>query len=300
MQINVAGSVVPVYPSGAGAALTLFNNGPGLLYLGSDTSLAVNNGFPITAGSAIVWDKGQPLYVISSTVATLFLIENSGPSALGQLSLAPGASIGLAPGSQVALADGTSVAVSSLPPDTSTFWPCVKNENYAPTLSSTSIAYTTIAGNPCITRVSTTSSTAVASWSTLSRYGPSGVNTPTVITALVYANGNSDAYLGWQSSPQNTSVASVYMLYSQGLSQLQITNQYLDISDTVNGWAYIELVYTKTMTRLTVNRDPSRRITVGPMNDSIISAAFNLNVGYTSGCNAISNLFVSYPSTVPA
>lgn len=300
MQINVTTSVVPVYPSGAGAALTLFNNGPGLLYLGSDTSLAVNNGFPITAGSAIVWDKGQPLYVVSNSAATLFLIENSGPSALGQLSLAPGASIGLAPGSQVALADGSTVGVTSLPPDTSKYWPCISGENYPPTFGNTNIGYATLGGNPCVKGNGTSGSLVVATWTALARYGPSSVTGPTVITGLIHlTTSTGNAYLTWRSTTDATTVAALVIAVSGSSASLSLAGTALDVSDFIGGWCHFELVYTKTMTRLTVNNDVTRRITVAAMADSLITAAFNFNCSGSSQ-HGVSNLFVSYPDTVSA
>lgn len=509
-EVPIGAAVVPVFPYGADDALTLFNNGPGIVYIGNSTSLSAVTGFPLAQGSAIVWDANNPLYGICGpgSTASLYYVENSGPASLGTVGLFPGSTVALEPGATVGLASGThvglaagsevslatgtevaliagttvdlaspvslaagteidlaspvslaagsevtlggpvslasgsevtlaapislasgsevtlggpvslatgteialaagtsvvladgstvslasgtqvdlaspvtlatgtkvdlnsavslaagstvdlaspvslatgsvvdlaspvalasgtavdlaspvslatgtavnlatgakvdlatgatvglesgsSVAVSSLPPNTSQYWPCTAQDTNPPTLSNA--GYVVKGGTSGIAGT-TTNVNNYALWNTLNRYSGLGTARPLVLTFLYYFSTGVTNNVGFGN---NTVYNSVFACDGSGVCTAQLNNNSSPLVITLsagaaNTWVDVELVFTRTMTRLTVNKDSSLRVTGVAIPDGSMPKAFGY---YGAAGSAISGLFASYPDTVPA
>lgn len=83
-QYPIGSGVDPIFPSGPGQTVTIFNNGPATVFLGRDTSLTPDTGYPLSVGGSMVWDAKNPLYATcggsGNFTSTIFAIENSGSS----------------------------------------------------------------------------------------------------------------------------------------------------------------------------------------------------------------------------
>lgn len=315
MQYRIGSQLVPIFPFGNAQALTLFNDGPATLYVGSDTSTNIITGFPIGVGSTIVWDAKSPLYAIApiSQQTTLFTVENSGPSSLGTVALMdgstiqlapdttvglnPGSSVGLVPGSTVGLESGasvglnpgSSVAVESLPPVTYQYWKCAATDTNQPTLSNTKYLYNL--GMPMVT--SSGSTTGYAEYDAISRYSYLGQIYPMVLTGYIYNNGLSTVQIGFGDGTYGIDISGTIL-------ECYGTTANISLPSTVyQNWIYFELVYHTTMTRVTINNDPTLRLTGTPIPDNLLGTFRGRLPGNTAGYG-YSNLYLSYPSSIPA
>jgi len=215
------------------------------------------------------------------------------------VALATGTSVALAAGSSVGLAAGSSVAVNGTAqvagnvvttPDQSRFWPCYSagDTSAPPTLGSGS-SYGSSAGQPALFGGGTFPA---ATWNALARYAGSDTTRPCVVTGVFSNSLSNTAGLGFNNGG-NTALSGLYCTATGvGLRVNGATVSALAAGSTA--WRSFELVFTATLTRLTVDNDAVNLRWSGA-GVSPAPGPFCL-----SNSLMISNLFVSYPSAVPA
>ena len=69
---------VAIFPAALQTACTLKNTGDNAIYVDSSNIPNAASGFPLGAGSAMVWDANRPLYAYSELGSTLLVSENAG------------------------------------------------------------------------------------------------------------------------------------------------------------------------------------------------------------------------------
>lgn len=80
VSVTTAAKLVPgSNPGGYGDDVTVLNTGSATAYLNDGSPDSTTDGQPLSAGSSLIWTKGQPLWVIAPAATTLVVSENTGP-----------------------------------------------------------------------------------------------------------------------------------------------------------------------------------------------------------------------------
>lgn len=190
-------------------------------------------------------------------------------------------------------------------------WPCRAGETDPPTFNGTGARYYTATGQPAV-QAQYQSGAATVTWDTLARFSPISTARPLVVRYQLYLARSTSyqATLGFGSrigmllQPGGSGVL-VLAAAQPSISVLDPDSlgPVIDVGAAAGfGWIDFELVFTRTLTRLTVGGNTTMgRSQTDPSDDSRIRSPFRLQqTSSTAAAVLLSNLTVSYPAQLPA